>query len=54
MQLGVCRPDFEQVRQIFTQMGTNEVRRRLDDVVNDQVPETLQDTARGLLRNIFN
>lgn len=49
-----CRPDFTQVRQIFSQMGTNEVRRRLDDVVNDQVPEQLQDTARGLLRNIFN
>ncbi|MSR11473.1 MAG: AsmA family protein [Gammaproteobacteria bacterium] len=49
-----CRPDFAEVRQIFIQMGTNEVRRRLDDVVNDQVPEQLQDGARGLLRNIFN
>ena len=49
-----CRPDFNEVRQIFTQMGTNAVRRRLDDVVNDQVPEQLQDSARGLLRNIFN
>ena len=49
-----CRPDFAQVREIFTQMGTNEVRRRLDDVVNDQVPTQLQDTARGLLRNFLN
>lgn len=49
-----CRPDFAQVRQIFTQMGTNEVRRRLDDVVNDQLPAPLQDTARGLLRNFLN
>ena len=49
-----CRPDFAEVRQLFIQMGTNEVRRRLDDVVNDQVPEQLQDGARGLLRNIFN
>ena len=48
-----CRPDFAEVRLIFSQMGTNEVRRRLDDVVTDQVPEQLQDSARGLLRNIF-
>jgi len=48
-----CRPDFAAVRQIFSQMGTNEVRRRLDDVVTDQVPAQLQDSARGLLRNIF-
>jgi len=49
-----CRPDFAEVREIFTQMGANEVRRRLDDVVNDQVPTQLQDTARGLLRNFLN
>lgn len=49
-----CSPDFTQVRQIFAQLGTNEVRRRLDDVVNDQVPAQLQDTARDLLRSIFN
>lgn len=49
-----CRPDFTQVRQIFTQMGTNEVRNQLNEAVTDQVPEQLQDSARGLLRNLFN
>lgn len=49
-----CRPDFSEVRDIFAQLGTQAVRNRLDDVVTDQVPEDLQDTARGLLRNILN
>jgi hypothetical protein len=49
-----CRPDFVEVREIFAQMGRNEVGRRLDDVITDQVPEQLQDTARGLLRSILN
>ena len=48
-----CRPDFTQVRQLFVQMGSNEVKLRLDEVVTDQVPEQLQDSARGLLRSIF-
>lgn len=49
-----CRPDFTQVREIFTQIGTNAARNRLQDVITDQVPEELQDSARGLLRSIFN
>lgn len=49
-----CRPDFAQVRQIFNQMGTIEARRRLDEVISDQVPEQLQDSARRLLPNLFN
>lgn len=49
-----CRPDFNQVRQLFTQIGTNAARRRLEEVISDQVPENIQDTARGLLRNLFN
>jgi len=49
-----CRPDFTQVREIFTQIGTNAVRNRLDDVITDQVPDELQDAARDLLRNILN
>ncbi len=49
-----CRPDFVEVREIFAQMGRNEVGRRLDDVITDQLPEQLQDTARGLLRSILN
>jgi len=49
-----CRPDLIQVRDIFAQLGRNEVQRRLEDVVEDQAPEELRDAARGLLRNIFN
>ena len=49
-----CRPDFTQVREIFTQIGTNAARNRLEDVITGQVPDELQDAARGLLRNIFN
>lgn len=49
-----CRPDFTQVRQIFSEMGASAVRNRLDDTINDQVPDQLQDSARGLLRNLFN
>jgi uncharacterized protein involved in outer membrane biogenesis len=49
-----CRPDFTQVREIFTQIGTNAARNRLEDVITDQVPDELKDAARGLLRNIFN
>lgn len=49
-----CSPDFTQVRQIFAQMGTNEVSNQLDEAITDQVPEQLQEPARGLLRNLFN
>lgn len=49
-----CRPDFTQVREIFTQLGTNAVRERLDEVITDQLPEEVRDGARGLLRNLLN
>jgi len=49
-----CRPDFTQVREIFTQLGTNAVRQRLDEVISDQLPEEVRDGARGLLRNLLN
>lgn len=49
-----CGPDFSQVRIIFSQLGTNAIRSRLDEVIIDQVPSELQDSARGLLRNLFN
>lgn len=49
-----CRPDFTQVREIFTQLGTNAVRDRLDEVISDQLPPEVQDGARGLLRNLLN
>jgi AsmA protein len=48
-----CSPDFTQVRELFLQEGVNVIRNRLDDVLSDQVPEELQDSARGLLRNLF-
>ncbi len=49
-----CRPDFTRVREIFGQIGTNAVRNRLEEVITDQAPTQLQDSARGLLRSIFN
>lgn len=48
-----CRPDFTRVRDIFAQMATNEVQRRLTDELSEQVPEGLQDAARGLLRGLL-
>ncbi len=49
-----CRPDFSQVREIFTQIGTNAVRSRLNEIITDQLPAEVRDGARGLLRNLFN
>lgn len=49
-----CRPDFTRVREIFAQIGTNAVRGQLEEAITDQLPNELQDAARGLLRNIFN
>jgi len=49
-----CRPDFTQVRQIFTQLGTNAVIERLDEVISDQLPPEVSDGVRGLLRNLLN
>lgn len=49
-----CRPDFTLVREIFTQLGTNAVRNRLDEVITDQLPPEVRDGARGLLRNLLN
>ncbi len=48
-----CGPDFQQVRELFASIARNEVQRRVQDAVTDNVPEELQDTARGLLRNIL-
>ena len=49
-----CRPDFSQVREIFSQIPTNAARNTLEEVITDQVPDLLQDAARSLLRNILN
>ncbi|MBT3531759.1 MAG: AsmA family protein [Gammaproteobacteria bacterium] len=48
-----CGPDFTQVRTIFSQIGGNAIRSRLNEVLTDQLPTELQDSARGLLRNLF-
>lgn len=49
-----CRPDFTRVRELFTQLGTNALRSRLEEQVTDQVPEDLEEAARGILRRILN
>ncbi|NKB33350.1 MAG: AsmA family protein [Pseudomonadales bacterium] len=49
-----CRPDFARVRELFTQLGSNALRSRLQEEITDQVPEDLEETARGLLRRILN
>ena len=49
-----CRPDFTRVREIFTQLGTNAVIDRLDEVITDQLPPEVSDGVRGLLRNLLN
>ncbi len=48
-----CRPDLSQVREIFTQLGSNALRNRLEEVIIDQVPDALQDSSRDFLRNLF-
>lgn len=49
-----CRPDFSQVREIFTQLGTNAVRERLEEVISDQLPPEVGNGVRGLLRGLLN
>ena len=49
-----CRPDFTQVREIFTQLGTNAVIDRVGDAISDQLPPEVSDGVRGLLRNLLN
>lgn len=49
-----CRPDFTQVREIFTQLGTNAVREKLEEVITDQLPPETSNGVRGLLRNLLN
>jgi len=49
-----CRPDFTRVREIFSQLGRNELQRRVEDEINDQIPDILQEPARQILRSILN
>jgi AsmA protein len=48
-----CGPDFGKVRDLFLQISRNQVQRRVQDAVSDQVPADLQDTARGLLDRLL-
>ena len=48
-----CRPDLVQVREIFTQMGTEVLQDLSEEVVPDQITEELQDSTRGLPRNLL-
>ncbi len=44
-----CGPDFARVRDLFVEISRNQVQRRVQDAVTDQVPADLQDAARSLL-----
>jgi len=48
-----CGPDFGRVRELFVEISRNQVERRVQDAVNDQVPANLQDAARGLLDRVL-
>ncbi|MDO8271407.1 MAG: AsmA family protein [Gammaproteobacteria bacterium] len=48
-----CGPDFGKVRDLFVQISRNQVQRRVQDAVSDQVPADLQDAARGLLDRLL-
>ncbi|MEQ8956073.1 MAG: AsmA family protein [Gammaproteobacteria bacterium] len=48
-----CRPDFEQVREIFTDLAAGAVRDRLQQELDNQAPDELRDAARGLLNNLL-
>ncbi|MDG2141396.1 MAG: AsmA family protein [Gammaproteobacteria bacterium] len=49
-----CSPDFTRVREIFTQLGTNELRRRVEEEITDAVPDVLQEPVNQILRRILN
>ena len=49
-----CSPDFTRVREIFTQLGTNEVRQRIEEKITDAVPDVLQEPVNQILRRILN
>ncbi len=48
-----CGPDFARVRDLFVEISRNQVQRRVQDAVTDQVPADLQDAARGLLDRVL-
>ena len=48
-----CGPDFARVRDLFVEISRNQVQRRVQDAVTDQVPADLQDAARSLLDRVL-
>lgn len=48
-----CGPDFGRVRDLFVEIARDQVQRRVQDAVTDQVPADLQDTARSLLDRVL-
>ncbi len=48
-----CGPDFGRVRDLFVEISRNQVQRRVQDAVSDQVPADLQDAARSLLDRVL-
>lgn len=48
-----CGPDFGRVRELFVDITRNQVQRRVQDAVSDQVPGDLQDAARSLLDRVL-
>ena len=49
-----CRPNFEAVREVFSQLGRNAFREYLEDTLTDRLSGDLQEAGRGILRRIFN
>ena len=49
-----CRPEFTEVRQIFSDLGSDAVHSRQQQFISNQVPEELSETARELLHILLN
>lgn len=48
-----CGPDFARVRELFVAIGRDQVERRVQDAISDQMPAELQDATRSLLDRIL-
>jgi AsmA protein len=49
-----CRPNFEAVRDVFSQLGRSAFRGFLEDSLTEQLPNNLQEVGRGILRSLLN
>jgi len=48
-----CGPDFGKVRDLFVEIARDSVQRRVQERLEDAVPEEFQDAARSLLDNLL-